>query len=152
MATEVVPSPAFPADFQLCPSSWIWPLGSSFWILTLFPLPLLSSPSVPLPIALGSLAWTAQCHLLVSVQASHHHFQQDVSELHRGAGVRCAVTLELDNKICPPFKWVLFKYWLNNYWVGLGYAKKGLFIVLFWLVCFPFYPQDPLTRGRAVYI
>lgn len=56
-----------------------------------------------------------------------------------------AVTLALGHRVLPPFKWILFTYWFSNYGVGLGHAKKGLFL----LCSFSFLPTRPSCKGEV---
>lgn len=152
MARAVLPSPAFLTALLarfLVPELGLWALASGV-LITLFPLHLPSFSSVSSPFVCGSSAWTALCHLQVLVQASPSPVR--LLWAPRGAWGRGAVTVELDHRVPPPFMWVLCKYWLSNYWVGPGHAKKGLFSVLFCFVFFHFYSWNPLARERSIYL
>lgn len=68
-------------------------------------------------------------------------------------GCRTEVTLELGDILPRPFPWILFKYWLNKLLSGVLVCQERAFycFILVFVFFFPFYPQDPLARGRAVY-
>lgn len=128
------------------------PVASASGILTvLFLLLLLSSspiPSISAPLPVG-----IQFRQLFHPPDSVYVEPSPASLLWalRGAGKRCAGTSEKGNRILHPFKGIQIKYSLSIYQGVLGNAKKGLsFLVIFWFVFFPFYPQDPLPRDRPI--